>query len=174
MIKELTGDKGSAIMSACGTYRYRLSRELYLMGSNGATLSFIMLNPSTADHDRNDPTIKRCIGYGERFDYKRIDIYNLFALRATDPRMLYAHPEPIGPENDAYLDAVCGVVVCAWGRHGNFRRRGAQVMERLKKNGNCTLTALKLLDDGTPGHPLYLKANLKMINLFNPYERNLL
>ena len=74
----------SAIISACKTYRYRLERRF----GDGPTLMFVMVNPSTADAEQDDPTIRKCIGFAERASYGRIIVGNKFAFRATDVREL--------------------------------------------------------------------------------------
>lgn len=84
-----------ADISACGAYRYRLDRLGALLG-RGA-VNFVMLNPSTADAEQDDPTIRRCLGYAFRWGFARLIVTNLYALRSTDPRALWEHPDPIGP-----------------------------------------------------------------------------
>lgn len=164
-----------ATFSECGEYRYHLWRDLPLptipevlsgcavraelqrecVAGRGTCL-FIMLNPSTADHVTNDATVERCQRRAMSWGYDRLEVCNLFALRSTDPKALYSHPDPIGPRNDAMiLRAVTGadLVICAWGKHGALHRRYEQVRTLLAVN---RLHVLKLNDDGQPTHPLYL------------------
>jgi hypothetical protein len=117
-----------------------------------------MLNPSTADEIDNDPTVARCERRAMDLGYGGLEVVNLFALRSTDPEPLYTHPDPVGPENDkAILDAVtgAGLVVCAWGKHGKLLQRAAHVL-RLLRNAGVTVHCLKLNQDRTPTHPLYV------------------
>ncbi len=118
-----------------------------------------MLNPSTADASQDDPTIRRCIGFAKAWGFGGLIVGNLFALRSTDPKALYSHPEPIGPENDHHLRRIANEaapVVCAWGTHGALHDRGREVAEMLDDRN---LAALKVTADGSPGHPLYIAAN---------------
>src|SRR3954462_13242745 len=91
---------GGAIFSACGRYRYLLTRQLGegSVGQEKKVATFIMLNPSTADATRNDPTIRKCIGFAQRWQCERLQVLNLFAVRATLPRDMKRADEPIGSD----------------------------------------------------------------------------
>lgn len=147
----------SALLSPCRTYRYALRRWWAQTGY----VRFIMLNPSTADARVDDPTIRRCVGFARAWGYGGIVVHNLFALRATDPRELAAHPDPIGPDNDRQLRGVgegamhCDLTVCAWGAHRMAARRGPDVLALLWAAGE-TPHHLGLTASGAPRHPLYL------------------
>lgn len=145
---------GHATFSPCGTYRYWLERT---WSSCGDYLNFVMLNPSTADAEINDPTIRKCIGFAQRWGYIGLHVVNLFALRSTDPRALKRHADPIGPVNDHYIEASMlssPRTIVAWGNGGNLNDRAKQVRELLAK---CrTVEALRLNQDGSPAHPLYI------------------
>lgn len=148
--------KSSAHLSACGAYRYRLERQ---WDQGRPKVAFIMLNPSTADADQDDPTIRRCIGFAKSWGFGGLIVGNLFALRSTDPGALYRHPDPVGPDNDKHLGAIARSaeqVVCAWGTHGKLLARGLRVSELL---ADFNLSALKITADGLPGHPLYIAGN---------------
>lgn len=141
------------------TYRYALWRRFL---EKGDTCLFIMLNPSTADEMKNDPTITRCEGFARGFGYARLVVANLFALRATDPRHLKLHENAIGYENDAWikkLRAMSKLCICAWGCHGKLYGRDQAVMAYLREMG--PLHCLKKTKHGHPNHPLYLRADLK-------------
>ncbi|MBF6333571.1 DUF1643 domain-containing protein [Nocardia transvalensis] len=145
----------SAILSPCGTYRYELTRRW----SPGPLAGWIMLNPSTADADVDDPTVRRCIAFARGWGYGGIVIRNLYALRASDPRELDDHPAPVGPDNDDHLSH-CGreeLTVLAWGSRGGDR--GLAVMERLARQG-VPLHQLAMTAAGQPRHPLYLPGDL--------------
>lgn len=154
----------SAILSHCGKYRYRLIRDLGMMG-NGACC-FVMLNPSTADATQDDPTIRRCMGYARLFNCARLEVVNIFAYRSTDPHALYGMSKPmaIGPDNDRHLIEVCkasAMVLCAWGNHGSLFGRGKEVLNLLADNG-IEPQALKVNKaTSQPAHPLYLKGDLR-------------
>lgn len=158
----------SAIFSACQTYRYRLQET---WGSaTGPTLAFLMLNPSTANEMHDDPTVARCHKRAMQSGFARFEVINLFALRSTDPAQLYQHPNPIGPHNDAAILACAqatmasgGQLICAWGNHGKFTQRAEQVLTILR-GANIPLLALKLNQNGSPAHPLYLPEGLVPID----------
>jgi len=123
---------------------------------------FIGLNPSTADENNDDPTVRRCIRYAFDWGYGGLCMANIFAFRATDPVEMKRAADPIGPENDKYLIELsegAGIVVIAWGNHGSFHDRGNQVLKLLDDFFYLGLTKSK-----QPKHPLYLRKDLKPIN----------
>lgn len=164
-------DAPLATFSPCGHYRYTLRRTCGgLLESHGRVV-FIMLDPSTADARVDDPTIRKVRGYTERWLYRELVVVNAYAWRATDPGVLPSIADPVGPDNDAAIASVCGgaqqhesnsldpLVVCAWGKHLRPDRRTA--LARLL--AGVPLHALKLNDDGSPAHPLYLKNTLRPV-----------
>jgi len=169
--------RSTAWLSHCGTYRYRLDRELDVdvevevvrpaRVTIDTRVTFLMLNPSTADDQVNDPTVAKCCKYAATWGYRHLCVVNLFALRSTDPEFLYSHHEPIGQSNDrAISDALWAsdMVVCAWGTHGAHLDRGRQIARQIVQTGPeavARLHVLKLCKDGQPGHPLYLRDSLR-------------
>ena len=160
----------SAILSPDRKYRYRLIRDLGMMG-NGVCC-FVMLNPSTADEFADDPTIRRCLGYARSLGCARLDVVNLFAHRCTDPGTLYgmSRDAAVGPENDLHItEAACKarIVICAWGNHGVLFGRDREVVRLLRFHGVVPM-ALKINKKSKqPAHPLYLKANAEPLE-FQP------
>lgn len=155
MSKALFPETTGAEFSPCGTYRYGLWR---IWDACAPSLTFIMLNPSTADDIENDPTVERCVRRAVAMGYGGLRVANLFALRSTDPTQLYLSDDPVGPENDtAILDAAktSDMVICAWGGHGNHLGRGDTV-RHLLINAGVTPYRLVMNSDGTPKHPLYV------------------
>jgi hypothetical protein len=151
----------TAIISACGTYRYRLERTW----STSPKVAFIMLNPSTADAEKDDPTIRRCVSFAKSWGYGGLIVGNLFALRSTDPKALISAPDPIGPDNDAHLRAIalCAErVVCAWGAHGSHHNRDKHVTRLFKLQHE--LASLGVTGKGQPKHPLYIAATTELRN----------
>ena len=147
-------DGCGAVLSKCGHYRYLLWRDA---AGTQPLLAFAMLNPSTADHRDDDPTIRRCLGWS-RAARSGLLVWNLFALRSTDPRELARHADPVGPANDhAIVQALgwSGQTVAAWGTHGTLLGREATIRRRCAAQGS-KLHALRLTAEGHPGHPLYL------------------
>lgn len=147
--------ESSAVLSADEVYRYELRR---IWDDTLPRCAWIMLNPSTADHEHDDPTIRRCMAFARAWGYGAIVVRNLFALRATKPRELLTHPDPVGPENDEYLRAGVtwdDLVMCAWGTHGAIRDRGPRLLERYTECG-AVLHTFGLTQGGHPRHPLYV------------------
>lgn len=149
-----------AVFSHCGAYRYLLWRMHH---PRGRLLGFGMLNPSTADEHRDDPTIARCHRLARDMGYPGLAIWNLFALRATDPAELLKASDPAGPLNNAAIDlalGLCARTVLAWGNHGRLAGRSAEVMDRCRTSG-FVLAAFGLTRQGEPRHPLYLASNVR-------------
>lgn len=143
-----------AIYSDCERYRYLLTRRW----GAGPRALFVMLNPSTATEEQNDPTVERCERRASALGYGAFRVANIFAFRATDPRVMRAAADPVGPGNDAaILDSLpwADSVLCAWGNHGAHLDRGAQVAACLRQSG-APLFHLGLTGQGQPKHPLYI------------------
>lgn len=152
----LIGERWGAVFSECGRYRYRLWRE---WDTHKPTLAFCMLNPSTADHMQNDPTIERCQRRARAMRYGRLEIVNIFALRSTDPRALYEVADPVGPGNiEAIVAAVNAseFMVCGWGTHGKHCGMGPNIKLRMQQFYPHKLRVLAVNKDGSPKHPLYV------------------
>ena len=149
---------GTAVISPCGTYRYKLERPLTGVG----ICCFVMLNPSTADGEKDDPTLRRCIGFAKREGMGSLEVVNLFAFRATNPELLHTAGDPVGPENDQYLRAAfdrANLIICAWGEHGSLHSRDRQVMQMIGGRAMC----LGLTAKHQPKHPLYIPKEAPLI-----------
>lgn len=149
-----------AEFSECRQYRYTLR---IIWNEDLPVCAFIGLNPSTADEIVDDATIRRCRGYAEAWGCGGLLMLNLFGLRSTDPRVLRHHPAPIGGGNTiAHIKrrlAECtGPHIACWGGGGMILGRGEQVAGDIP-----SLMCLRINDDGTPAHPLYLPASLTPI-----------
>jgi hypothetical protein len=145
-------------MVAHGRYRYRLWRR-WLPGA--ATVAWVMLNPSTADDLRDDPTIRRCIGLSRGWGFGGLEIVNLYALRATDPADLFAARRPVGAGNDAAVAAAVATadaVFAAWGNHGRPDRVAAIVPLLGARVYSLGTTA-----QGAPRHPLYVASSTRPV-----------
>lgn len=148
------GVRSSAVYSRCGLYRYALTR----VWGQGPRVAFVMLNPSTASHLRNDPTVARCESRARNMGAGAFRVVNLFAFRATLPRDLRLAEAPIGPLNDQWLRRTANwadQLICAWGNDGAYLARDAQVRTILHNSGRPVLH-LGLTRSGAPRHPLYL------------------
>ena len=150
------GDAASiAVYSPCERYRYTLTRDW--SGAGGRVL-FVMLNPSTATEVQNDPTVERCERRARALGHGAFRVCNIFAFRATDPRVMRAVSDPTGPDNDAAIAQSAqwaDRIVCAWGSHGAHLGRGPQVEALLRASGT-PLFHLGLTLGGHPRHPLYV------------------
>lgn len=152
----------SAIISECEKYRYSLSR---IWDNSKPLVMFIMLNPSTADADNDDPTIRRCIGYAKDWGYGGIIVCNLFAYRATNPKELLNCDNPFGDENIWHIRQnvdKAEMVITAWGNY--------PIVDKLLKGLSAfrligfaigRLHYLELSNTRCPKHPLYLKKSLQ-------------
>jgi hypothetical protein len=175
---------GAAVFSPDSMYRYSLTRDwkdsMPLLSSSTRTidddhgkLTFIMLNPSVADAEFNDPTIHRCQRRALALSYSSMEIVNIFAYRSTDPNGLRLATDPIGPANDAAIISAAegaNMIICAWGskRFPLVYARQLSVLTILK---DLPLHVLRLNSDGTPGHPLYLPYKTKPYS-WHPHWRH--
>lgn len=146
------GLRRAAIISSDGRYRYRLSR----WWEDGERVLFVMLNPSAADAEVDDPTIRRCIGFARSWGFRGLEVANLFGLRTSDPRVLATADDPVGPDNDDVLLGLARtatVTVAGWGSQLPRGRldRVAQLASALGP-----IHCLGRNRDGRPRHPLYL------------------
>lgn len=150
-----------AVLSPCERHRYKLTRTWGL----GPALPFVMLNPSTADAAKDDPTIRRCISFARDRGFDGIIVANLFSFRATSPADMRAELHPNGPIADVYLhEILCSAaeedvpVVAAWGVHGSHLNRDQEVVSYAKATG-CRMVCLGATKLGAPRHPLYVKGS---------------
>jgi len=163
--------RSNAIISACGKYRYMLSR-VWDDDAFRPMVAFIMLNPSTADATKDDNTIRRCISFAKDWGYSGIYVANLFAYRATDPKELLSVKDPVGEKNDYYLSRLqiqgnnCDIVF-AWGRFPEHIKRMKEVLKIFPFG-----MAIKVSKEGFPMHPLYLPKGLKPDHYIGLPNRN--
>jgi hypothetical protein len=151
-----------ALFSGCRRWRYLLWR---CWDSSRPVANFLMLNPSTADEFKLDPSCTRARNYAERWGFGAVVVTNIFGWRSTDPAALRVVEDPVGRGNDrAILRAAkqSKLVVCAWGNHGAHRERSQRVVALLRQE-RVRLNVLRLNDCGEPAHPLYLPQSLKPV-----------
>jgi len=182
-----------ARISACGTYRYKLWREWrgthdpdhwrWLGGKDGAgadlgdplSCLFVMLNPSTADGEVDDPTIRRCVGFAKAWKYERLEVVNLFAYRATKPRDVLAaqnaRADIIGLHNSEAMDTAArdaGLIVCAWGANATVLDPTHDHVETVRGwLRDKPMHALGFTKDGQPRHPLYAPLDSRLVPMPN-------
>lgn len=153
----------SAVVSDCGRYRYALTRRW----ASGPMALFIMLNPSTADAEVDDPTIRRCIGFAKREGCGALRVENLFAWRATKPDEMFAQADnAIGATDTAIREAALaadGPIIAAWG--GDPRAEGrATVVVDILDDLSVKLMCLGTTNSGSPRHPLYVRRDAGLID----------
>lgn len=153
----------TADMSPDGVFRHRLTRHW----AEAHPLTFIMLNPSTADADTDDPTIRRCMGFARREGFGGIIVVNLSAYRATRPRDVppLFTVSMVAAIKTAIYDAAghdCPVV-CAWGGGGTAFTDSVHCVRLAAAAYNADLRCLGVTKDGHPRHPLYVKADAPLI-----------
>jgi hypothetical protein len=167
-LASVANNPGEAVFSTCGEYRYILTRRNLKTSVRWVKPAlFIMLNPSTADAINNDPTIRRCISFAENAGCTSLVVVNLFALRATNPKELKKHKDPIGPENDFFIEKMIrmhkrnfGIVVAAWGANPVAKERGRALIEKYGP-----FLCLGVTKNGNPKHPLYVKADQPLVEI---------
>ena len=147
----------TAVLSPDKEYRYYLTRSW----GKGTHCAFIMLNPSTADHKVDDPTIKACTQFAKKLGCDGFVVVNLFALRATDPKVLKDHPFPQGPDNDRWIkkvmtDSNIQFVIAAWGNHGTLHKQYYHVTGLAIRHKRKLFSLGDLTEKDMPRHPLYV------------------
>jgi hypothetical protein len=151
-----------AMFSPCRTWRYTLGR---IWKQDAPLLAVIGLNPSTADEREDDPTIRRCMRFAMDWGYGGLMMLNLFAFRSTDPEGLKSASDPVGPGNDEAIRRtveIASETLVAWGRHGSLFGRD-EAVERLLSECETggEVSCLEMNQNGSPKHPLYVKADIK-------------
>lgn len=139
-----------AVFSKDRIHRYTLVR---VWDEEKPSIMIMGLNPSTADETKNDPTVRRFIGFAKKWGYGSLYVTNMFAFRATYPEDLYKAEDPVGPENDYWIrkiSSIADLVVLAYGNHGAYRNRHEEIL-KMVKNPYC----IKITKMNLPIHPLY-------------------
>lgn len=150
-----------AEFDATGRYRYLLWRS---WETQIPRIGFVMLNPSRADAVRNDPTIRRCLGFARSWGFGALEVVNLFAYCTAQPRELRLVADPIGRENDRYLVGLVqrvDQIVLAWGNGGSWQARDRSVMALW--GDRAPIYCLGSTRLGQPKHPLYLRRDVPLI-----------
>ncbi|MGF1494743.1 MAG: DUF1643 domain-containing protein [Microcoleaceae cyanobacterium] len=150
-----------AIFDSTERYRYRLWR---IWNRHVPTITFIMLNPSRADHRVNDPTVRRCLNFAQTWSCGGLEVVNLFAYRTAYPQQLKQANDPIGIDNDHHLKQVfeqSAQVILAWGNQGTWLNRNQAVLDLIRPQYQPY--CLGFTKQGQPRHPLYAKRDLTPI-----------
>ncbi len=163
------------MFSPCGHYRWWLERR---WDPQRPALLFIGLNPSRADGQRDDPTLRRLQGFARAWGFGGIEVLNLFAWISATPVALRRCADPVGAENDHWLDqrlralSAEAAVWLGWGNGGVWRGRDQQVLALIGRVlppvGGPPLLALGLTASGQPRHPLYAPGDAQPLRLLHP------
>lgn len=151
-----------AVISDCGKYRYLLRRT---WDHDRIRALFVMLNPSTADAEVDDATIRSCIRLCRDWGFGSFEVVNLFGWRSTDPKGLDAVADPVGPRNDDIaVNAIerCDIGICAWGAFPVDEGRTSE-MKNLIASRRPTAFCLGTTKHGSPKHPLYIKTGTPLV-----------
>jgi hypothetical protein len=158
----------SAVISDCGQYRYRLDRAVAVAGP---VYAFFGINPSTADANLDDATVRKWRGFVSRWGGSRFIVGNVFALRATDVKALATAPLPAGPENHEHLATIAreaDVLVPCWGDSRklpkHLRPDLVAVLDRLYLFRKPVKT-FGFTKGGDPLHPLMLAYSTPLVDI---------
>lgn len=146
-----------AVISDCGKYRYLLRRT---WDHSKPRCLYVMLNPSTADAEVDDATIRSCIRLAKGMGYGSFEVVNIFGLRATDPAELAKADDPLGPLNERIVSAAidrCDIVILAWGAHQMAARKATFLIGHIRAR-KPAVYCLGKTKAGAPKHPLYIKS----------------
>ena len=122
-----------------------------------------MLNPSTADADTDDPTIRRVRGFGRRWGCDGVGVWNLYGFRSPNPKALWKADDPVGPDNDTWFKRLFQNedIVCAWGN--NAKKARVKEFVDMAKARDVGMWCLGVTKSGAPRHPLYVRADQPLI-----------
>lgn len=158
---------GTAAFSSCGHYRWWLER---VWQPAAPRLIFIGLNPSRAGGQRDDPTLRRLVGFAQRWGFGSLEVLNLFARISPSPAVLRRAADPVGAQADAWLRRSLvahpqAALWLGWGNRGAWRGRDQEVLALLQGRD---LWALGLTAAGQPCHPLYMAGDVALQPLTYP------
>lgn len=151
-----------AIFSDSMLYRYFLERN-FAIGKG--VCHFVMLNPSTADESKNDPTVARCCSYAQQWGFSKLWVTNIFPLRSTDPKGLYDHKfaKSVLKINESFivnLSEDADLIIVAWGNHGMYLEQGPKILAKIVEISPGRVYNLGVTKTGCPKHPLYLRKDV--------------
>jgi hypothetical protein len=162
IIREFATIEAEALFDESKIYRYSLKRR---WDKEKPNVTYILLNPSKADHLKNDDTFSFCMNYATDSGYGQLEIVNLFAYRCTNSDELKSASLPIvGPLNDYYiLESLEGadLIVAGWGSKGSLRNRDNEVKKLLKGHNVLCFSDSRNLQ--LPRHPGRLKSDFELI-----------
>jgi hypothetical protein len=146
-------------------YRYTLLR---VWDKTKPKIAFIGLNPSVADEQQDDNTVRKCINIARRDGYGQIVMLNAYAYRSTDPKGLTSQLDVVGRFNDRYIaeeSKSADKIVVAWGNHATDDRHTTL----LKVLEGQRLYCFAKNNNGKPKHPLYVSLKAPLISYNRQY-----
>ncbi|MEB3262415.1 MAG: DUF1643 domain-containing protein [Cyanobacteriota bacterium] len=159
----------SAALSPCGRYRWWLER---VWAAERPRLIFIGLNPSRADGNRDDATLRRLVGFARRWGFGALEVLNLFARISPSPAGLRRAADPVGADTDAWIRARLvarpgAPLWLGWGNQGRCYGRDQAVLAQLRawlaaEAGRRPCLCLGVTASGRPRHPLYLASDRQL------------
>lgn len=158
---QVDNEPSGAIFTDDHTHRVYLWRK---WKKEGPWVMFIGLNPSTADERINDPTVRRCMGFAERWGYSGMFMCNVFTLVSTDPKKLNTEV-PITTGAHLAMKVIrnkCEKAIACWGNLVTQVRAGEGQIERIV-NDLSPLHCLGMTKQGYPRHPLYVPYSSQLI-----------
>ena len=158
--------KMNAIFDETGVYRYNLIRE---WDSSLPRVLYIMLNPSTANHEKEDQTSRQCLYFSKKFGFGSLEVVNLFSIISTDPTKIKHILDPIGKENDTYiLEAAkrANKIIVAWGGEHFINKRNQEIASMLISRG-YKLYCLDVTKSGHPRHPSRMNHNIEVLKTYS-------
>ncbi len=164
-------ERSFAVFSPCKKYRYLLGRVWGVSNNEPPRLAaFTLLNPSTADAFKLDPTLTRCMGFAERLGCQGMLIANVFAFRSTDPKKLLIVKDPVGPHNVAAIGWMlshphAAVDIAGWGAMSKKLFCSTSVIQTLVAAHDTWLYCFGKTKAGHPKHPLYLRSDTPLVRL---------
>lgn len=143
-----------AVFDPTRTWRYYLWRRWQM---DLPPLVCVLLNPSVANESDSDHTVTKLMQFARQWAFGGLDVFNIFSVCSTNPKFLYTVADPVGPDNNHWLASIpsSSSVVCAWGRHGEYRGRGYMVARSLTDRA-CKIRCFGKCSNGEPKHPLML------------------
>ena len=148
-----------AEFSRCRNYRYALWR---IWDKNKPIVMFIGLNPSSANESCDDPTIRRVKRFAFDWGFGGVYMMNLFAYVTPYPEELKKCVDSLG-DNNSWLKKInlkCDKTIFAWGSFNEATERAKEVVEMFDGY------ALVINKNGTPRHPLYVKADIEPVPMY--------
>ena len=157
-----------ALLSACGTWRWRLERHI---GAGDISPAVFGVNPSTADAALDDATVRKWRGFGQRLGWSRFVVGNLFSFRATDVRALAVAADPFGPDHMTHIRRIideADILIPCWGNRAKMPkglRPEADRMMRLLVESGKPIRCWGQTRSGDPCHPLMLGYDTRLVDL---------